>query len=90
LQGARKSYRQYKIFVPQGASQLWVATGGGKGDVGLFVQAGGPAGFSSRDQSQNHGSVQTVTIRRPRSGWYYVLVYGNDDYRGVDLAVRAQ
>jgi hypothetical protein len=74
----------YQIDVPSGLSNLVIKTQGGTGDCNLYVRYGEVPTFRVYDVvSYRTGNDETVTIRNPKSGAWYVMVYGN--YSDVSL-----
>lgn len=87
----------FHVIVPSGATSFKVATGGGSGDVDLFVKQGQPA--TCRDvsalivstpcvydqYSNNYGNAESISYTSPAAGDYYIDVVGYAAYSGVTL-----
>jgi hypothetical protein len=86
LSGRRGSLRQFRFKVPKGAKMLSVRTEDGDGRIDLYCDRGRPAGQNARWRSRNDSTEQLVRLTKPRPGWYYVTVYGRENYSGVEIA----
>lgn len=89
LSGERGSRLVYRIELPERVDTLKIATSGGSGDLDLFVRRGEEPTSREHDyRSTDKDSAESVVIRRPEAGTWYVLLYGYRDYRDVDLSAR--
>jgi hypothetical protein len=86
LSGATGSMRYYSIYVPPGQSSLTVQTGGGGGDVDLYVRYGAsPTTTSYTARSWASGNTENITISNPTSGTWYIGLHAYSAYSGVSL-----
>ncbi len=86
LRGQRGDELAFRIEVPEGVRRLTILTGDGTGDVDLYVAHGRlpePGQYDYR--SAGAGGRESLAISTPRSGTWYVVVYGYEDFRDVDL-----
>lgn len=86
IQGARGTELQFKLVVPQGATNLRFAMSGGTGDADIYVR------FGQQPTQQNYdhrpylnGNNETVNISNVQAGTYYVMVHAYQAYSGVTL-----
>jgi subtilase family serine protease len=84
-QGPAGSSQQFTLVVPGGTGMLTFRTSGGSGDVSLYVKRGSAASASSYDYASVHASTNTesVSVRAPAAGTYYVTVTGAAVFTGV-------
>ncbi len=83
LQGAKSLF---KIDVPEGTANLRFKLSNGVGDADLFVRFKEKVSTRYYDKrSVALGNQESILIKEPKAGTYYVLVYGQGDYLGVDL-----
>ena len=86
IAGATDSSTYYSIVVPAGRSSLSIKTSGGSGDEDLYVQLGSkPTTSSFLRRSWNYGNSESISIRAPKAGTYYIMLYGYAAYSGVTL-----
>jgi hypothetical protein len=86
LSGGRESWRYFSIRVPAGAGRLTIRTGGGRGDCDLYVSRGPlPTPKSHSYSSTGESTEESILIRRPEAGVWYILLHGATAYAGVDL-----
>jgi hypothetical protein len=85
--GAAGSSRVYTLEVPEGALALTLRTTGGSGDVSLYVSVGAVATPASFTWTSAHPRTNSelVPINRPAAGTYYITVFGETDYSGVEV-----
>jgi hypothetical protein len=85
--GAAGSSRVYTLEVPEGALALTLRTTGGSGDVSLYVSVGAVATPASFTWTSAHPRTNSelVPINRPVAGTYYITVFGETDYSGVEV-----
>lgn len=76
------------IMLPAGATNVHLATGGGSGDVDLYVALDRyPTATSYDVASAGRGNAESVTLAPPVSGhWYYVLLKARQPFSGVSLS----
>jgi hypothetical protein len=76
----------FVIDVPEGQSQLVISTSGGTGDVDLYVCLGQKPTTDEWDyRPYLAGNDETVIVKNPKAGRYYVLLRGYMAYAGVTL-----
>lgn len=86
LAGAEDSERLYRIAVPAGATRLEIRTGGGTGDLDLFVRRGQPPAPGAVDcASVGDATEEACVIPNPAAGDWYVLLVAFQAYSGVTL-----
>jgi lysyl endopeptidase len=89
LTDATGNQRSYKIYIPTGAQSLTVSTGGGSGDVDLYIKFGSPPsrfspnGFDCR--STVVGNSDSCEITNPESGTWHILLNAYSAYSGATL-----
>ncbi|MFM8392605.1 MAG: fibronectin type III domain-containing protein, partial [Acidobacteriota bacterium] len=73
---SRSSSKYYKLYVPEGATQLIVQTTG-TGDVDLYLRSDTqPTRFTYGCRSIASNSTERCAISAPKSGDWHILVYG--------------
>ncbi|WP_006747300.1 M12 family metallo-peptidase [Thioalkalivibrio paradoxus] len=86
LAGAEDSERFFTIEVPEGATNLVVTTGGGTGDVDLYLRFEAAPTLDDHDcQSVLPGTNETCDIAEPDAGTYHIMLHGWSAYSGVTL-----
>jgi len=76
----------YCISVPHGAQQLTVTTGAGRGDVDLYVRHGKLPSRDSYDfRSIETSTVESITIRNPAEGMYFIRLSAFRPSAGFEL-----
>ncbi len=89
LTGYAKSYTYFRIRVPNDASYLIVQTRGGRGDVDLYLRhASQPTTALYDYRSVGKTTEERLHVRKPKDGWWHVLVYGYTSYRDVEILTR--
>ncbi|WP_444942030.1 pre-peptidase C-terminal domain-containing protein [Microbulbifer sp. ZKSA004] len=88
LNGHAGDQLEFKIEVPEGATQLSVATGAALfnsvGDADLYIKHGEPATESNADYaSENWGNYESIDLNAPQSGTWYITIYGYTDFENV-------
>lgn len=85
--GATNAGHVFRIVVPTGAKLASVRTFGGTGDATLLVRYGAePMSNAFDHRSARTGNTETVSLRSPRPGVWYVKVAGA--HAGVSLHAR--
>jgi subtilase family serine protease len=86
-QGPAGSSQQFTLVVPAGTATLTFRTSGGSGDVSLYVQRNSAASASSNIAFSAHPNTNTesVTMRAPAAGTYYVTVTSPSVFTGVSV-----
>jgi Putative binding domain, N-terminal/Bacterial pre-peptidase C-terminal domain/Viral BACON domain len=78
--------KRYKIFVPEGSTNLTIQTSGGAGDCDLYVKFGSMPTTSSYDyRPYVQGNEEIVSIPLPTAGDWYIMLHGFSEYSGVTL-----
>jgi hypothetical protein len=84
--GAVGDYILYRIYVPDGATNLDVTMSGGTGDLDIYVQRAQPPTTSTFTcRSWNGGNGENCSIDNPPSGTWYILVDVYDAGAGASL-----
>jgi len=77
----------FYINVPVGTQSLTAETGHGFGELELYVGESWPDASSNTGKSANPGTIESVTVNQPKSGWYYVSVQSMPSSDDVTLQV---
>jgi vibriolysin len=86
LSGSTGSKQYFTLEVPTGASSLTFQTGGGSGDMDLYVRFGAVPSTSTYDCRGFSGTTaETCSFTNPQAGTWYVLLHGYQSYSGVSL-----
>jgi hypothetical protein len=86
LSDGQEKSKLFAFYVPEGATELKFQTTGGSGDTDLYVRLGIVPTLSIFDcRSNNSGTSERCSFQEPKSGTYYVLMYGHSTYAGVSL-----
>lgn len=89
LSGRRGDESIFRIEVPANTRRFVVQTANGSGDVDLFLERGSfPEPGRAEFSSATRGNREEITIDNPRAGTWFLLVYGYEQYRRVDLRTR--
>lgn len=84
--GATDETLLFALDVPAGAHNLSLRSFGGMGDVSLYVSRDHAPSADSHDyQSVRIGNNESVVIRAPQAGTYYVRIVGVSRFSGVSL-----
>ena len=87
LSAAAGSAYYFQMYVAPGTQDLSVATSGGSGDCDLYLANGYLPEPDHFDYVSNKsGTNEKIALRLPRSGDWYLLVYGQSDFSDVSLA----
>ena len=90
LSGSLNSWRDYYFDVTSGHRSLTLSTGGGSGDLDLYVKQGSlPTRGSYLDISDAAGNAEEIVIPTPTPGRYYVSLYGYESYSSSSLLAFA-
>jgi hypothetical protein len=88
LQGSSEAPLLFSITVPRGATSLSVTTGGGRGDMDLYVCRGSaPTPYHYDQRSVESDNTERIDIARPPEGKYFILLTAFRPYFGVTLRV---
>ncbi len=86
LTGSKGSQTQFSITLPDGASDLTVATNGGSGDVTLYVNAGSTATTTSYDcRSASRGNNESCSFSGDQSGTFYIMIEAVRGFKNTTL-----
>lgn len=81
--------KYYSLTVPAGVSSLTFETGGGTGDVDLYVKFGAsPTATSFNCRPYVGGNYEVCTFSSPAPGTWYVMLNGWSNYSGATLTAR--
>jgi hypothetical protein len=88
LHGRLGEVKVVRVYVPQGTTVLEARTWAGTGNGDLYVRRGQVAQPGRFDgQSAGPNNNESVRITNPRSGWWYVSVYGVSHFRNMKLQI---
>lgn len=86
LAGQAGTRRYFRLYVAPGSPALTVRTGGGTGDADLYLSHGSLPEPKRHDHaSAGPTNAEQITVRRPKAGFWHVLVYGYVGFRDVSL-----
>lgn len=86
ISGPRTSKRHYKIVIHPASTNLEIKISGGTGDCDLYVKKGQRASTNNYDyRPYRGGNNETVSIKNPAAGEWYIMLYGYSEYRGLTL-----
>jgi thermolabile hemolysin len=86
----RGKWVQYTQKLPAGYSTLTITTSGGIGDLDMYVQFGEAATrYQYSCRPYKNGNNETCTFNAPKTGTWYINLYGYQDASGVTLSVKA-
>ncbi|WP_426702689.1 S8 family serine peptidase [Rhodanobacter sp. Col0626] len=86
LYGATGDEMLFSLVVPAGARNLSLRSFGGMGDVSLYVSRGHAPTTDSHDyQSNRIGNNESVVIRTPQPGTYYVLIKADTTFSNLGV-----
>ncbi|CAM3236869.1 collagenase [Shewanella violacea] len=77
----------FYIDVPAGTQSLTAETGHGVGELELYVGENWPDVISNTGASANPGTIESVTVNQPKTGWYYISVQSMPSSEDVTLKV---
>ncbi|WP_375765575.1 PPC domain-containing protein [Archangium gephyra] len=84
--GGRK---YYSVTVPAGVTSVVFETGGGTGDVDLYVKAGSSPTFTSYGcRPYIGGNTEVCSFSAPTPGTWYVMLHAWSSYSGASLTTR--
>ncbi|PXV55325.1 xanthomonalisin [Dyella jiangningensis] len=86
-QGQAGASTQFMLVVPGGTTTLSFRTAGGSGDVSMYVKRGSAASASSYDymSARPNSNTESVVVRNPTAGVYYVTLTSPGVFTGVAL-----
>lgn len=83
------SSKVYTIVVPAGRTSLSFKTSGGRGDADIYVSFGSaPTTSSYQYVSDGSTTAESITIRNPKAGTYYLLLNSYATFSGVTLVAN--
>jgi hypothetical protein len=86
LSGDAGTLQYFSIQVPNGVTNLAIATSGGTGDVTLLVRRGQFPTLVTYDcRSNAAGNTETCTFPTPQGGTWYIALYAAGSFTGVTL-----
>ncbi|MGE5294794.1 MAG: pre-peptidase C-terminal domain-containing protein [Solirubrobacterales bacterium] len=89
ISGVAAAEQFYKIVVPEGQDMLTIQMSGGTGDADLYVKFGAMPKTSSYDyRPYLIGNEETVEVRSPKAGTWYVMIRGYQAFSGITLVAR--
>ena len=91
ISGARRSWTDYQISIPEGTTQLTITLTGGAGDADLYLKFGdfpSRSDYNCRSQANNNEEVCTIT--NPQAGFWYASLYGFKSFSGVTMTVHTE
>ncbi|MFY1826782.1 M4 family metallopeptidase [Myxococcus fulvus] len=91
ISGTLGNEKYFSLVVPAGMTKVvFTTTGGGSGDLDLYVGRGTqPTTSSYVCSSAGSSSTETCTINNPVAGTYHVLLYAYSAYSNVTLTGTA-
>lgn len=88
---AKSATQLYSIVVPAGKSYLTFKLSGGTGDGDIYAKFGSaPTTSSYSYKSTGSSNSETITIRKPSAGTYYLLLHAYSDVGGTTLKATIQ
>ncbi|MDJ0836943.1 MAG: CARDB domain-containing protein [Acidobacteriota bacterium] len=89
LDGAKNSWKHFRIAVPAGQDTLDIEMFGGKGDADLYVRRGSLPDLGSFDAAPfRNGNDESVRFDNPVAGDYYISLFGFRKYRDLSLTAK--
>lgn len=81
--------KQYRIAVPEGATDFSVTVSGGNGDVDLYVNRGAEPTLTQYNcRPYRWGNNESCVFSQPEAGTWYISLRAYDSYSGVRLEVK--
>ena len=85
----KNGWAYFSVSVPSGVTKLIVSTGGGTGDMDLYIRQGSnPTGSQYDCRSWNNNSTEYCEISAPGGSTYYIGMFAYSNYSGVSLDVK--
>lgn len=86
VSGVTGTQTLYRVFVPEGTTQLQVTIRGSNGDADVYTRFGTPPTFSKFDcRPWLGGSNETCTHASPAEGSWYIWIDAYDGYTALTL-----
>ena len=95
LGGVTGSETLYRVTIPPGTASFQVSTGGGTGDVDLYLKFGSPALCQTDSSvstpcavdkfSEQFGNLESITVTSPAPGDYYIDLSAFEGFNRVTL-----
>jgi vibriolysin len=86
LSGSSGSWKNFKITVPSGQTQLQIVMSGGTGDADMYVKRGAiPTSTVYDYRPYLTGNNETVTVTNPVAADWYISLNGYTSYASVTL-----
>ncbi len=89
ISGRRASVWGGRAYVPVNTRSLEINSGGGWGNSDLYVRYGLPPQAGRWNSRSNSSTTRDhIVIHNPTAGWWYVTLYGAENFSGVSLSVE--
>lgn len=76
----------YRIYVPEGSTNLTVTSSGGPGDADIYVRPLVPPTYSTYTcVSYNAGNTENCEVANPQRGTWYIMVDAWETFSGLTL-----
>jgi hypothetical protein len=83
--------RHFRVWVPEGVSDLEIRTSGGSGVLELNVQHGAPLSSAYDCRTEEAGTEDSCTFPDPEAGYWYIDLWsGEDNFEGVTLVATVE
>ncbi len=84
----KDQWKYYKVRLPEGAANLEIKITGGSGDADLYTRFGEKPIDSDYDcRPYRVGNNETCSEPVTSQGWYFIGLFGWDDFSGISLSV---
>ncbi len=87
LSAPSNDYRYFKVTVPSNAQRLQFSTSGGTGDCDIYAAYKHVPVPVYEYFSRRRGNTDSIVVRKPEAGVWYVLLQAFSPYSGVSLNV---
>ena len=85
LYGDAGSVKYFMINVPPGQVRLDVHTWEGLGNCDLYAYHESCTTAGCAYKSENTGNDEQIIVNNPAHGWWYIVLYGVENFSGVNL-----
>lgn len=87
---SRRQWTRYTYDLADGFADLTFTTSGGSGDADLYITQGAQSTRSAYDcRSWKSGNSESCTFTNPKSGVWYIDIYGYSAASGITLNLQA-